>query len=223
MTTLKSTLLYVGTLALACGTLAAQDAQRAPQMSVTKGSPIVREANAAPAGLKKIFSNLGSKTDAYDDTNGYLVEGPTNPVTAAYQWIADPFTPKKNSTVKEIQIALVYEGSGTNTAEVAVYSDASGLPGKILAKWNVKNLPTAGTCCTLVTVKSKTGLKVKKGTQYWVVGQTDKASTTTYGAWEFVWNDAVGPIAFIGTATSNVWTAYTAGPAQAFAVYGTTP
>jgi hypothetical protein len=222
MNTLKSTLLYTGILALACGSLAAEQA-RAPQMSVTKASPVVRKAEAPPAALKKIFSNLGSKTDAYDDTQGYLVEGPTNPTTGEYQWIADPFTPKKNSTVTEIQIALVYEGAGTNNAEVALYSDAAGLPGKALAHWNVKNLPASGTCCTLIKVTSKKGVKIKKGKQYWVVGMTDKASTTAYAAWDFVWNDAVGPIAFIGTATSGVWTSYTAGSTQAFAVYGTTP
>jgi hypothetical protein len=223
MNTLKPTLLYIGVLALACGTLAAQDAQRAPQMSVTKASPVVREADPTPPGLKKIFSNLGSKTDTYDDTDGYLVEGPTNPATGEYQWIADPFTPKKASTVTEIEIALVYLGSGTNNAEVALYSDVKGLPGKALETWNVKNLPTSGTCCKLVTVKSKKGIKVKKGKQYWVVGMTDKASTTAYDAWDFVWNDAVGPIAFIGTATNGVWTSYTSGPTQAFAVLGTTP
>ena len=118
---------------------------------------------------------MGSKTDTYDDTDGYLVEGPTNPATGEYQWIADPFTPKKASTVTEIEIALVYLGSGTNNAEVAL-TDVKGLPGKALETWNVKNLPTSGTCCKLVTVKSKKGIKVKKGKQYWVVGMTDKAS-----------------------------------------------
>jgi hypothetical protein len=223
MTTLKSTLLYIGVFAIACGTLAAQDAQRSPQMSVNKASPIVHRGDAPPAGLTKIFSNLGSATDLYDSANGYLVEGPANPVTAQFQWIADPFTPNANFTVKQIGIALAYEGAGTNTAEVALYADHNGLPGKILGNWNVANLPTAGTCCTMVRAKSKRGVKIEKGKQYWVVGRTDKASTTTYAAWNHVWNDAVGPIAFIATATNNVWTAYGAGPTQAFAVYGTKP
>jgi|HubBroStandDraft_6_1064221.scaffolds.fasta_scaffold177623_1 hypothetical protein len=223
MKTITLTLLCLGILALACGPLAAQDVKLSPQVAVHQRSLIVQDADAPPAGLVKLFSNLGPKGDTYDDTQGYLVEGPTNPVTGDYQWIADPFTPKKNSTVTEIEIALAYEGDGTNNAEVALYSDVKGLPGKALESWNVKNLPAADTCCKLVKVTSKKGIKIKKGKQYWVLGLTDKASTTAYDGWDFVYNDAVGPIAFIGTATNGVWTSYTAGPTQAFAVYGTTP
>ncbi|HXR15855.1 MAG TPA: choice-of-anchor R domain-containing protein [Terriglobales bacterium] len=220
MKTFTPVLLCVGMLALTCGTLAAEDAQRSPQLGIAQRSPVVREADAPPAGLKTIFTNLGSKTDAYDDGTGYYVAG-TSSTAEPYQWIANPFTPAKNSTVKEIEIALVYDNSGTNAAEVALYSDASGLPGKALESWDVKNLPISGTCCKLVKVISKKGIKIKKGTQYWVVGKTDKKSATSTDLWDFVYNQAVGPIAFISAATSNKWTLYSAGSTQAFAVFGT--
>jgi hypothetical protein len=201
-----------------CGTIAAQ---HFPQVAINHSTSAVREADAPPAGYVKIFSNLGPKNDAYDPDNGYLVEGPNNPIMTQYQWIAAPFTPKNDSVAKVIEIALVYQGAGTNAAAVAVYTTVKGLPGKILEMWNVKNLPAAGSCCTLVKVTSEKGIKLQKGTQYWVVGRTDKASSTSYDGWEDVWNDAMGPIAYIGNITNNKWTPSDDSPVVAFSVYGT--
>ncbi len=192
-------------------------------MSVAKVSAIVREADPPPAGLKRLFSNLGPKTNTYDDTNGLLVEGPNNPATHQYQWVADPFIPKTNATVKEIEIALTYQGSGANRAVVALYSDRNGLPGKILEHWNVRNLPAVGECCKLVKVTSQKGVRIKGGTQYWVVGRTNQESKRGYNGWEFVWYFNIGPIAFISADTGNVWTLYSDGTENAFAVFGTTP
>jgi hypothetical protein len=220
--TLTPSLLCVCILVLVRGPLAAQDT-RFPQVSVGQTSSVVQEADAPPPGLRKLFSNLGPKLHAYDDVNGLLVEGPANPTTHQYQWVANPFTPNANATVKEIEIALTYQGSGSDKAVVALYSDVGGLPGKALASWNVSNLPVVGHCCKLVKVTSNQGVRVRKGIQYWVVGRTNKASTAAYDGWEFVSNFKIGPIAFISADSGNVWTLYSDGTENAFAVFGTVP
>ena len=98
--------------------------------------------------------------------------------------------------------------SETNNAVVALFSDAGGLPGTKIASVEVNNLPTFGTCCSLVTVGSAgdKGIKLTAGTQYWLVAATDTASETAFDVWDYTWNDSTGPIAFEGTATGNVWT-----------------
>jgi hypothetical protein len=188
-------------------------------MAVAQRSSVVRLADAPPPGVAVLFSNLGTKSDAYDDAGGWLVEGPDNAITGASQAIANPYTPTTNATIQGIQIALGYDLSGTNAAAVAVFTDNGGLPGKPLKVWNVKNLPTFGTCCALVTVKDAAGIKLTAGTQYWIVAGTDAGSTTSYNVWAYTWNESQGPIAFVGTATNNVWTAYT-GDVNAYAIYG---
>ncbi|MGH9497999.1 MAG: choice-of-anchor R domain-containing protein [Terriglobales bacterium] len=217
-----STILSIGLLALACGLLAAQGVKLSPQMAISKGAAVVHRATTPPPSAQVLYSNLGSKTDAYDDTGGWLIEGPNNPISGQSQVIANPFTLSANSTVTGIQIALGYLGAGTNNAAVAVFSDNGGLPGRALGFVNVQNLPTFGTCCDLVTIKDPKGFKAKGGTQYWLVAGTDGPSKTAYDAWAYTWNDSQGPIAFEGTATNNVWTAFT-GNVNAYAIYGTTP
>jgi len=216
------TLLSIGILALACGLLAAQGVKLSPQMAVARGSAVIHRADAPPPGLKVLYGNLGSKSDLYDDTDGWLIEGPGNGVSGQSQAIANPFSVSADSTLKGLQIALGFIGPGTNNSTVAIFTDASGLPGKALGHVDVKNLPTFGTCCAVVTVKDPKGFKMKAGVTYWLVATTDKASQTSYNAWAYTFNDSSGPIAFEGTATNNVWTAFT-GNQNAFAIYGTTP
>lgn len=216
------TILGAGLLTLACGVLMAQNNKISPQQAVTKGSNIIHAKTAPPPGLSVLFSNLGSSTDAYDEANGWLIEGPDNTVTFSSQAIANPYTPTADSTIRSAQIALGYDGSGTNNAVVAIFTDEGGLPGKALRAYNVSNLPTFGTCCTLVAIGGPNGLQVKAGTQYWIVAGWDKPSSTAYDVWNYTWNDSQGNIAFGGTATGDVWTGFT-GNQNAFALYGTTP
>jgi hypothetical protein len=134
-----------------------------------------------PSKLKKIFSNLGTGTDVYYKGEGWTECGPDSGLCT--QWVATAFTPKANATVTEIEVALGWFGN-TNAAIISLNKDASGVPGKAIHKWNIKNLYTFGTCCTLDKVKSTTGFPVKKGKQYWVVASTTLTSTFE-GAWNF--------------------------------------
>jgi hypothetical protein len=95
-----------------------------------------------PAGLTKIFSNLGPATSAYS-ADGFIVEGP------AYgdpEFVGMPFTPKADYNVEQLRAAVQYCGSGANQVELSLYSDADGVPGVSLAgPVTVKNLPTFPT------------------------------------------------------------------------------
>jgi hypothetical protein len=216
--------LCLGILTLASSNLVAENPQNAksPQVSVTVGSPVIHPSNAPIPGVQVLYSNLGSKTDTYTDGSGWTISGPDS-VLGFSQAIAIPWTPTTNSTIQGLQVAMQWAGDGTNNGAVAVFSDDNGLPGKPLKVWNPSNLPTFGTCCALVTVEDKSGIKAAAGTQYWIAVGTDNGSTTAYDVWDFTWNEITGTVAFEGNVSTNgVWETFT-GTLPAFAIYGTSP
>ena len=146
-----------------------------------------------PAGLKKIFSNLGSKTDTYFDEDGVFITGPGFSRT---QWIGIPFQPASSAKATQIKIALSYFGSGTNAATVSLNADSGGVPGTALQTWELTNLPLFGSCCTLQTLNSKTGIKLTNGTTYWLVAQTDSTNEDAEAIWYFTWNKNIGTQAY---------------------------
>jgi hypothetical protein len=193
--------------------LAAQSHKIAsPQKSVK-----VEPANGPAAGLTRIYSNLGSKTDAYDDGFAYQVTGPGNPLWGI-GYAAMPFTPAKNSTVKQILIALATLG-GDDTATLGIFTDANGVPGKVLRSWNATNFPITGSCCQLVSLKDYEGLTVSGGQRYWLVAGTGLGQDNGLYVWSFVWNDSSGTLAFLNGNTNDKWLQWNDNVA-AFAVYG---
>jgi hypothetical protein len=76
---------------------------------------------------------------------------------------------------------------------VTLVPDKGGVPSrKVLHKWNFKNLHSAGTCCKLSTAKLKTGIKLAKGKQYWIVA---KCPSDTWAAWNLNITNALGTFA----------------------------
>jgi hypothetical protein len=148
----------------------------------------VRAGNPNPGKLKTIYSNLGTSTDAYYSGAGWTVCGPDSNICT--QWVAGAFTPKANSTLTEIEVAVGWF-AGTNAAILRLNKDSNGLPGKAIHSWNLTNLYDFGTCCTLDVLKDKKGIKVKGKTQYWVVASTTLTSTFG-GAWNYTYNLATG-------------------------------
>jgi len=196
---MKRVLFALALVVFVSATLCAQDnatrsATTSSAVHQTVGSHAV--SYAEPAGLVKIFSNLGSKTDAFDYTNGWLILGPSSSY-GEQQWIAEPFTPTKNHTATQIRAAMFYySGGGTgNDFNFGIWSDASGVPGKELHGADKKNLPTwtgqSGDCCKTQNVTIK-ATKLKKGTQYWIAMTTDSKGTTSSGAWDYVVGDTEG-------------------------------
>jgi hypothetical protein len=175
----------------------------------------------APAGLKTIFTDLGGKTNAYDNTQGWLVLGPSSTL-GEEEWIGFPFTSKRASTATEIKAALGYFESGTNGFLVSIYKGASGVPGKSIVSKAISNLPnyTDPCCDALKTLKIKK-TKLKKGTQYWVVVGTNSSQTTAEGVWFFATGDPDGKQAY----SFNGGTSWATEEVEesAFGVFGTTP
>jgi len=204
-------------MTFACASLAAQG----PQIAIVQRSPIVEPANSPEKGLTKIHSNLGSKTDAFDDGVSWSITGPDNPRWGE-GYLAMPFTPKANSTVKEVLIALGYVTGGFNKGSISIFTDAGGVPGKPLKTWATGNFPPEGQCCKLIALKDSTGIPLKGGTQYWIVARTGPQSKQAQYQWNFVWNDAQGKVAFLNGNTKDKWLPYHDNLA-AFAVYGTVP
>jgi len=187
---------------IACGTMFA--AQH-PGMAMTKGQGPIVPMVKWDAKLKTIYSNLGKGSSAYDSSNVWLVMGSANTYFGYEQYIAMPFTPKKNATATQLKGSFTYYGVGTNSVTFALFADSSGLPGKSLKAVDAKNLPTFGTCCTVTTVKLGKGVKVKKGTQYWGVGEQDSTNSDAVNVWNYAYGDPSGNFAFT---QGSGWNAY---------------
>lgn len=206
--TLTRRLCCLMVLTLACGTLLAQNAK--PRTAhINNPSRIVTPTEQSAAPLKNIFTNLGpTPTNNYNDTTGYYVLGPANSVALSEQWIGLPFTPKSNSHVSQLQVAVGWV-SGTKKINVGLYDDAGGAVGNLLATAASNRIPTFGTCCTLVSVNI-TSTAVTAGAQYWIVVTSDDTSAPDFtGVWQSSNNANAGAnVALGGWFTfSNNWPA----------------
>ena len=172
-----------------------------------------------PAGLTKIYSNLGPTTDAYNDAIGFYILGPKSSFGFT-QSSALPFTPTADSTVTLVKVPIQWYNDGSSdVARVSIYSDSSGVPGTLLGGPVGFKPPAGFTCCALSAVQFKTGVSVTAGTQYWVVVDTP-ASSNTDAIWLVVYPT---PIAGYNQDSSG-WLqniGYEVEPAGA--VYGTVP
>jgi len=217
-------MLFVAALATLISVALAQDIRISgqPLHVSTTGNVGRRTAGdvRTPAGLQKIYSNIGTKTAAYDKS-GWLILGP-NSAFGQEQWIGFPFTPKKNSTATRIKAALGYFDSGANRVTVAIYRDASGVPGKKIVSAEASNLKEwTDPCCDAIKTRPLKATALKAKTQYWVVVRTDEDEMDSEGVWHFVWDDADGNLAYSfdgGVTWSRERTT-----ASAFGVFGTIP
>jgi hypothetical protein len=167
----------------------------------------------APAASKVIYTNLGKKTEPYFTGSGGVLLSSSN-------FLAMPFTPKSNSHVSEVQVAVQYY-SGANQVNLSIYGDSSGVPGTLLAgPVTVTNLPSTGTCCALA-VANFSPVGVTGGTQYWVVADTQLTGTGS----DFVggWREVVKPAIPFGYNRGKGWNAGNADTLVAGEVLGTIP
>jgi hypothetical protein len=216
----KKTLLLVYLLPILNLTLFAQTGEGPRTTRTREKSTIHVAADDAPAALTKIYSNLGSKTDAYSDTEGWSLSGPAA-ADGFTQFDGMPFTPKVNSTVKQVQVAVQYR-AGANQINLSIYTDAGGAPGTLLAgPVTVANLPTFGTCCAL-TVANFSPVTVTAGVRYWVTADTP--STGTGSDFEGAWDWVAKPVYPQARNKGAGWAVLNGTPAEsAGEVLGTTP
>ena len=181
----------------------------------TRPSPDVRIHNPNPAGLVVIFSNLGKAGQRYEDTVGWDVAGTDSGVKA--QWVAMPFIAASDAEVTRIVVAIEYNSGSPNSFELSLNFDNGGTtPGNAIRTWTVKNAPKFGTCCTLDVVTDAKGLRVNKGTQYWVVAETNPTQQATRMEWDISPRDIESNFAFNNGNGWHEFVAFT----SAFAVYG---
>jgi len=201
--------------------LLAQDSDGVPDVAITTASPFIRPLEASPAGLAKIYSNFGSRTDAYDDKLGWAVAGPDSKL-GKEQWIAMPFTPKTDATVMQIKIPVGWDGLGygANGFTLTINSGSTTLPGKVLHQWALQNLFSWGTCCSVDVANNKQGIKIKKGQHYWIVAKTGSTTAQTIDVWAYTWNHVMGSISYN---LGQGWKPYPNQVLPAVAVYGTKP
>jgi hypothetical protein len=186
---------------------------------VTEPAPSFTTTNLKDSGLVTIFNNLAAKypKGEYWCCTGYNITGPSQ----GEQWMAAAFTPNANHTVTRIEVAVGYSQGTTNGVVLSLNRDSKGVPGKALKTWNVSNLPTFGTCCTLVVKSDRSGIPVSAGKQYWVVLSTNSNELDTVDAWNVDDTNQVDP-ATVATypGTSNRWKAFQTTPGLGFAVMG---
>ena len=194
-----------------------------PTKSVTRTQP-------NDEGLVSISGNIGKAypKGSYWCCEGFTITGPTAISGFPEFWSAAAFTPTANHTVIKIEVAVGYV-EGTNGLVLALYNDASGVPGTLIKAFSVSSLPNFGSCCTVEAVTDKAGIAVTGGTQYWVVLKTNSKESNTYAAWNVNDTDQVDPAPAAqycsqdkgGSCSNNdVWTAFQSQPGLAFAVLG---
>ena len=199
----------------------AQSGKRPAIVHTPEKSTIHVPPQEAPESLTKIYGNLGSKTDLYNDMAGWGVSGPASRVNNS-EFVALPFTPKVNAHVSQARVAIQYGGFGANQINLSLYGETNGAPGTLLAgPVTVTNLPFSGTCCTLA-IATFSPVAVTAGTQYWIVADTPLSGTGSdfLGYWKVV-AKPVFEVAF--NAGETGWFANDADLLAAGEVLGTVP
>ena len=162
-------------LTLASGVLFAQS----PKIAHTVHTGPITKTQNTPSGLQVIFSTIGpNSSNAYNDTTGYYILGPSNSVGLSEQAIGAPFTPKANAHVTNLYVAVGWI-SGTKLINVGLYSDSGGTVGTLLASAQSSAIPAFGACCQVVSV-SIPSTAVSAGTQYWVVASSDDTNAPDF-------------------------------------------
>jgi len=162
--------------------------------------------NLGASNLYKIYSDFGNNKGNCYGTEGWTV--------GLGQSIAMPFTPKADAKATEFVLGLfsVYTGY---TTTVSLNQDSNGLPGKVIHKWTLKKLGTSHFhVCDATITRSKKGLSLNAGTQYWVVASAPSAA---WDVWDFTYGGVMGNFAY--EENGQGWNA-DSGNLGAFGVFG---
>jgi len=186
--TLVASLLALTILATAVSALAADHSNLIlldREVVVTHPAKVTTPGVAHDASLATIAGTLSDYPyGVFFCCYGFYITGLTNLLNVVPEyWQAVPFTPAANMTVREVEASVLWD-EGVNAVVLSLNRDSNGLPGTAIHTWNVKNLALIGSCCQLATGKSKAGIAVKKGTQYWLVVSTNSNDSNIFAAWE---------------------------------------
>jgi len=189
-------------------------------MPAANSSQIRTPAQDAPAGLVTIFSNLGPKTNAFT-SGGWFVLGPN--FSGGKQSVGLPFSPKLNSHVTQVQVAIQYNASGANQVNLSVYSDHAGLPGTLVGgPITITHLSNCCVCCTLTIGNFSPAVPLVGGTKYWLVADTPSSGTGSdfKGVWNWIPPSATMKVGL----NHSGWTSFGANIQEpAGGIFGTVP
>ena len=219
-------------LYLAVPVLASLTAMAASKNGVTTGENGRRTIASKPAsqpftpyvdsdaGLNTIFNNLGSAypLGAYWCCSGGTISGPLSEIETAF-WEAAGFIPGSDGSITRIKVALGYVSGAAKDVILTLHEDAGGVPGAVLRRWKVTDMPAFRSCCEVSTKKDRVGIPVTGGKLYWVAVSTEPTSDI-WVSWNLNDTDQVNaiPSAF---AQDGVWTSRVGGShGFAFAVFG---
>jgi hypothetical protein len=171
------------------------------------------------AQTKSIYNNLGNPAAYLQE--GWEIWGPNSGI-GGFVFRAMAFTPKQDSHVSQVQVAIQYFGTGANQIDLSIYTDSGNdYPETLIGgPVTVANLPGGGTCCGLA-VANFTPIAVTGGTRYWVVADTPLAGTGSdfFGGWRSI----VNPYIPAATNKGSGWYQYNAEVLPAGEVLGTIP
>ncbi|HEX4077637.1 MAG TPA: hypothetical protein VHX61_02030 [Rhizomicrobium sp.] len=163
-------------------------------------------------GLTVLFDSIG--TGGYSCCSGWTISGPSS-VVGEQIWTAIQVTPTANGSVKQIAAGIGYV-TGNNAAELAIYKDKKGAPGKMVWSADVSDLPDFGSTGTATVGASVTHVKLTAGTPIWVSVQTDANSSDTWDAW----NESETTDATLDQNNGSGWNNYGSNPAGAVTLSG---
>jgi len=166
-----------------------------------------------PANANTIVTNFGT-APLYSWTTSWPVYGSGVSACCGVEQ-AMPFTTAGFWTLTQIDVALEH-AFGTNSAVLTLNSDNNGVPGAVLASWNLSGLPAYGSCCTVETVTPSSPISLDSGTQYWLVAIA--SSSNTGDIWG--WNNTGAIGASLSTNSAGGWSSNGASTLGAFDVQG---
>jgi|HubBroStandDraft_6_1064221.scaffolds.fasta_scaffold327559_1 hypothetical protein len=166
----------------------------------------------APVGGTVIFDSIG--TGGYNCCSGWTISGPSSQIGEQI-WTAIQITPTVTAKVKHVVAGVGYV-NGNNAAELAIYKDASGLPGTMIWSADASNLPVFGSTSTGTVTARVTGVRIKANKPFWVAVQTDSNSSNTWDAW----NESNTTDTPLAQNTGSGWTNFGSNPSGAVTIYG---
>jgi PEP-CTERM motif len=183
------------------------------------GAAIVAALASVPVASSAdvIYSNLGAG-NSYVCCTGETISGPSS-FSGFYSAQGNGFTSPGTYNVTQIDVALT-NASGTNEADVSLWTSVGGLPGAILGNWIVTNQPYfASTSNTLTTISGITGITLTSGDNYYVIAAP--IASDTLDAFNFNNTGALGPI--VADSGSGFTGGLCCGVIAAFDVLGVVP
>ena len=161
---------------------------RLGQLAGLIGAAVTVIGVATVANAATVFSTFGPGQSF--DLLGVLISGPTSAVLFGSQY-ADGFTSPGYFNVDQIDVALA-NLSGTNSANVSLWTDVADVPGSELGSWTLNGQPPFGSF-QVTAISGITGISLTKKSKYFLA--VSPGAADTYDQWMGNNVGAQGPIA----------------------------